>query len=132
MAQAALEAARQLPASVERSEALKKAGQLRYEADKKRNERSGRADTTGAEPARVLFINNARTELIQVQRDRFLHNWRKVGNETTHPRFDQMTRRGRLGHENPYALIERALNEKIGTPGECETEGSRLSWLRAR
>jgi hypothetical protein len=41
MAQAALEAARQLPASAERFEALKKAGQLRYEADKKRNERSG-------------------------------------------------------------------------------------------
>jgi hypothetical protein len=35
-AQAALEAARQLPASAERFEALKKAGQLRYEADKKR------------------------------------------------------------------------------------------------
>jgi len=40
-AQAALEAARQLPAGAERFEALKKAGQLRYEADKKRNERSG-------------------------------------------------------------------------------------------
>jgi hypothetical protein len=36
VAQAALEAARQLPASAERFEALKKAGQLRYEADKKR------------------------------------------------------------------------------------------------
>jgi hypothetical protein len=35
-AQVALEAARQLPAGVERIEALKKAGQLRYNADKKR------------------------------------------------------------------------------------------------
>jgi hypothetical protein len=41
MAEATLEAARQLPAGAERFEALKKAGQLRYEADKKRNERSG-------------------------------------------------------------------------------------------
>jgi hypothetical protein len=41
VAQAALEAARRLPAGPERFEALKKAGQLRYEADKKRNERSG-------------------------------------------------------------------------------------------
>jgi hypothetical protein len=41
VAQAALEAACQLPAGAERFEALKKAGQLRYEADKKRNERSG-------------------------------------------------------------------------------------------
>jgi hypothetical protein len=41
VAQAAFEAARQLPAGAERFEALKKAGRLRYEADKKRNDRSG-------------------------------------------------------------------------------------------
>jgi hypothetical protein len=35
-AQAALEAARQLPVGAERAEALKKAGQLRYDADKNR------------------------------------------------------------------------------------------------
>jgi hypothetical protein len=35
-AQAALEAARQLPVGPERAEALKKAGQLRYDADKNR------------------------------------------------------------------------------------------------
>jgi|HubBroStandDraft_5_1064220.scaffolds.fasta_scaffold2599633_1 hypothetical protein len=35
-AEAALEAARRLPAGGERVEALKKAGQLRYNADKKR------------------------------------------------------------------------------------------------
>jgi hypothetical protein len=36
VAEAALEAARQLPAGVERFEALKKAGQLRYNADRKK------------------------------------------------------------------------------------------------
>jgi hypothetical protein len=36
VAQATLEAARQLPAGVERIEALKKAGQLRYDADEKK------------------------------------------------------------------------------------------------
>jgi hypothetical protein len=40
-AKAALEAARRLPAGEARFEALKKAGQLRYEADKKRNGLSG-------------------------------------------------------------------------------------------
>jgi hypothetical protein len=35
-AQAALEAARQLPVGAERAEALKKAGKLRYDADKNR------------------------------------------------------------------------------------------------
>jgi len=41
VAQAALDAARRLPAGVERIEALKKAGQLRYDADRKRDGRSG-------------------------------------------------------------------------------------------
>jgi hypothetical protein len=36
VAQAALEAARQLPAGVERFEALKRAGKLRFDADIKR------------------------------------------------------------------------------------------------
>ena len=40
VAQATLEAARQLPAGVKRMEALKKAGQLRYEADEKRTRES--------------------------------------------------------------------------------------------
>ena len=40
-AQAALEAARQLPAGVERFEALKKAGKLRLEADRKRTTEIG-------------------------------------------------------------------------------------------
>jgi hypothetical protein len=40
VAQEALEAARRLPAGVRRIEALKKAGRLRYDADKKRDGRS--------------------------------------------------------------------------------------------
>jgi hypothetical protein len=44
-AQAALEAARQLPAGAERFEALKKAGQLRYEADKTRAREAERNPT---------------------------------------------------------------------------------------
>jgi hypothetical protein len=41
-AQAAFETARQMPAGAERFVALKKAGQLRYDADLKRNSRSRR------------------------------------------------------------------------------------------
>jgi hypothetical protein len=41
VAEAALEAARQLPAGVERFEALKKAGQLRYNADRKKARDTG-------------------------------------------------------------------------------------------
>lgn len=45
-AQAALEAARQLPAGVERFEALKQAGKLRYHADRKRKPDSGSCKST--------------------------------------------------------------------------------------
>lgn len=33
---------------------------------------------TSAEMPRVFFVNNDNTQLLQVQRDRFIHNWRKV------------------------------------------------------
>lgn len=42
------------------------------------------------EAPRVFFINQARSELLQVQRDRFLHNWRKVGQADNYPRFERM------------------------------------------
>jgi hypothetical protein len=47
-AQAALEAARQLPVGAERFEALKKAGQLRYDADRKRERHADRASKQDA------------------------------------------------------------------------------------
>jgi hypothetical protein len=44
-AQSAFEAARKLPAGSDRFEALKKAGRLRYEADKKRTRQADRSNT---------------------------------------------------------------------------------------
>jgi hypothetical protein len=43
-AQAALEAALQMPVGAERCEALKKAGQLRYDADRKRTREADRTN----------------------------------------------------------------------------------------
>lgn len=37
---------------------------------------------------RLWFVNSTGTELIQVQKDRFIHNWRKVGEGDTYPRFE--------------------------------------------
>ncbi len=46
---------------------------------------------------RIFYLNQDRTKLIQIQRDRFIHNWRKVGDSDTYPRFegilDTFTRR---------------------------------------
>jgi uncharacterized protein (TIGR04255 family) len=45
---------------------------------------------TSVPTPRVFFINSDRTELLQVQRDRFHHNWRKVAEGVEYPRFEKM------------------------------------------
>lgn len=68
---------------------------------------------------RVFFINSARTELIQVQRDRFHHNWRKVGEGDTYPRFERMLETFESGYRKLEAVLKR---ERIGSiePNQCE------------
>lgn len=39
---------------------------------------------------RVWFVDQGGTELIQVQRDRFIKNWRKVGEGDLYPRYDHV------------------------------------------
>ena len=39
---------------------------------------------------RVWFLSEANTELIQIQNDRFIHNWRKAGKDTQYPRYEQV------------------------------------------
>jgi uncharacterized protein (TIGR04255 family) len=47
--------------------------------------------TLNAPPTpRFWFINDTGTELIQVQRDRFIKNWRKVGEHDKYPHYEQL------------------------------------------
>lgn len=39
---------------------------------------------------RVWFLNEQKTELVQVQNDRFVHNWRKVGQGQAYPRYEKI------------------------------------------
>lgn len=49
---------------------------------------------TGASHDRFWFLSPAKEELIQFQNDRFLHNWRKVGEEDNkYPRFEYIIKR---------------------------------------
>ena len=51
---------------------------------------------TGTPHSRFWFLRPGGDELIQFQHDRFLHNWRKVGDETNeYPRFESMIDRFR-------------------------------------
>lgn len=40
------------------------------------------------EAPRVWFLNEAKTELVQFQSDRFARNWRKLGPNETYPRYE--------------------------------------------
>ncbi len=39
---------------------------------------------------RTWFVHRKETSIVQVQRDRFLHNWRKVKETDDYPRYDQV------------------------------------------
>ncbi|KJC35652.1 hypothetical protein UP09_30990 [Bradyrhizobium sp. LTSP885] len=71
------------------------------------------------ETPRVFFVNEARTELLQVQKDRFLHNWRKIQQGDNYPRFERMLETFRAG----FATFSNALSsEGLGPiiPNHCE------------
>ena len=56
--------------------------------------------TLNAPPTpRFWFFNDSGTELIQVQRDRFIKNWRKVGEHDQYPRYEQV----RQGFDRDFA-----------------------------
>jgi uncharacterized protein (TIGR04255 family) len=68
---------------------------------------------------RVFFINAKRTELLQVQRDHFYHNWRKIGDGDEYPRFERMleTFEGSLDR---LSKIFAAENLGSIVPNQCE------------
>lgn len=68
---------------------------------------------------RCWFLNEAGTELIQVQHDRFIHNWRKAGTEAEYPRYEHI-RATFTGELRRFA--EFAACEQIGefAPNQCE------------
>jgi uncharacterized protein (TIGR04255 family) len=68
---------------------------------------------------RLWFINDDQTELVQVQSDRFLHNWRQGQGDRSYPRYE--TVRGRFFEE--LEQLETFLSEEqIGSiePNQCE------------
>lgn len=68
---------------------------------------------------RSWFLNEQGTELIQVQPDRFVHNWRKVGEGDEYPRYEHV----RTAFENELNLFREFLDrEQVGEllPNQCE------------
>ena len=68
---------------------------------------------------RLFFLNEPGTELIQIQKDRFSHNWRKQGQGDAYPRYEHI----RDGFRRELEVFERFLEEeKVGqlAPTQCE------------
>lgn len=69
---------------------------------------------------RLWFVNKPGTELVQLQQDRFVRNWRKVGDGPAYPRYDAHIR-PRFLHD--YEKFLSFLTwRKIGpiSPNQCE------------
>lgn len=68
---------------------------------------------------RFWFLNEAGTELIQVQNDRFIHNWRKAGEGASYPRYEKLRQTFEGELIEFWSIVER---EKWGQlrPNQCE------------
>lgn len=68
---------------------------------------------------RVWFVNEEETELIQVQQDRFAHNWRKRGESDKYPRYESIRKSFKSELEKFRQFLSR---ENIGeiTPDQAE------------
>lgn len=68
---------------------------------------------------RCWFLNAAGTELIQVQQDRFVHNWRKVGQGDEYPRYEHIRETFKTELDAFRQFLAR---EQLGelAPNQCE------------
>jgi uncharacterized protein (TIGR04255 family) len=73
----------------------------------------------GAEMPRVFFMNADKTQLLQVQRDRFFHNWRKTGTGSDYPRFERMLKTFVDGFEKFVQALASVGIESV-VPNQCE------------
>lgn len=68
---------------------------------------------------RCLFINERGSELVQIQQDRFVFNWRKLKEYDSYPRYEYV----RAGFEKQLQVFQEFLaKESIGdlAPNQCE------------
>jgi uncharacterized protein (TIGR04255 family) len=68
---------------------------------------------------RSFFINGDKTQILQIQKDRFLHNWRKIGDATSYPRFERILETFRDGLERFISFIAQS-QLGIFEPNQCE------------
>lgn len=74
----------------------------------------------GAAPwPRLWFINEAGNELVQVQRDRFIRNWRKTDGQPDYPRYSNL----RAAFVSDWEIFAGFVTEELKSslvPNQCE------------
>ncbi len=63
--------------------------------------------STALPPSRFWFINSDKTELVQVQKDRFAQNWRRMKWGDEYPRYDKLRGTFETGFESFCKFTER-------------------------
>ncbi|GAB4135364.1 MAG: hypothetical protein Tsb009_01530 [Planctomycetaceae bacterium] len=68
---------------------------------------------------RAWFLKDDKSELLQIQRDRFIHNWRKLDSDSEYPRYENVRETFSSELEN---FREYCQSEKLGelNPNQCE------------
>jgi uncharacterized protein (TIGR04255 family) len=65
-----------------------------------------------APPTRFWFVDELGTELIQIQRDRFIKNWRKIGHGDHYPRYERV----RAGFDRDFSAFAQFVSRnQLGT-----------------
>ena len=68
---------------------------------------------------RLWFLNELGSELVQIQRDRFIRNWRKTDDEVVYPRYDSL----RTSFVDDWDVFSEFVAKDIMetlTPNQCE------------
>lgn len=68
---------------------------------------------------RFWFINEAGSELVQVQRDRFIRNWRKTEGQPNYPRYDNL----RTAFDSDWEIFASFASQESNAqlvPNQCE------------
>lgn len=69
---------------------------------------------------RCWFLNESRSELVQIQSDRIVHNWRKIGEGDKYPRYERSIRPQFLSELKTFKHFLELENLGEFRPNQCE------------
>jgi uncharacterized protein (TIGR04255 family) len=77
-------------------------------------------------PVRCWYLDAATTRLLQIQTNRFIHNWRKTGSDETYPRYERIRP---LFEREWHRFVEFLAREKLGAPEPVRCEVTYVNHL---